>query len=233
MFQRLATATFVLVLQWPFSLVCAFRTSHPLRPQKQQPLLLKLDRTVPSRGTIAKKGATAAPSARRIRMMMRPVASAGHSTRSIPFQSERVSSQQHPMGQTPLLFATSSSSLDNDLNESDNESDNHGDEPVVVAGSGSSSGRVSRWWQSVRSAYTNGSSDGLTFRQRLAKMGLATVLSYGWVSNMSYGVTVSTAWYIFSKRVREMRVSAKEKISCPVLFVIRNAFLPFHLSRSY
>jgi hypothetical protein len=27
-------------------------------------------------------------------------------------------------------------------------------------------------------------------------------LSYGWVSNMSYSVTVSLAWYIFSKRVR-------------------------------
>ena len=36
----------------------------------------------------------------------------------------------------------------------------------------------------------------LTFRQRLAKMGLATILSYGFVSNMSYAVTVSCAWYI-------------------------------------
>lgn len=43
--------------------------------------------------------------------------------------------------------------------------------------------------------------DGLTFRQRLAKMGLAALLSYGWVSNMSYCVTVSLAWYIFSSQV--------------------------------
>ena len=43
--------------------------------------------------------------------------------------------------------------------------------------------------------------DGLTFRQRLAKLGLAVVLSYGFVSNMSYCVSVSAAWYIFSKRV--------------------------------
>lgn len=42
--------------------------------------------------------------------------------------------------------------------------------------------------------------DGLTFRQRLAKMGLAAVLSYGWVSNMSYCVSVSAAWYIFSSQ---------------------------------
>jgi hypothetical protein len=44
--------------------------------------------------------------------------------------------------------------------------------------------------------------DGLTFKQRLGKMGLSMFLSYGWVSNMSYSVTVSLAWYIFSKRVR-------------------------------
>lgn len=42
--------------------------------------------------------------------------------------------------------------------------------------------------------------DGLTFRQRLAKAGLSVVLSYGWVSNVSYSITVSLAWYIFSKR---------------------------------
>jgi hypothetical protein len=44
--------------------------------------------------------------------------------------------------------------------------------------------------------------DGLTFRERLGKMGLAAVLSYGWVSNMSYCVSVSLAWFIFSKQVR-------------------------------
>ena len=35
--------------------------------------------------------------------------------------------------------------------------------------------------------------DGLTFRQKLAKMGLSVLLSYGFVSNMSYCVTVSLA----------------------------------------
>ena len=42
--------------------------------------------------------------------------------------------------------------------------------------------------------------DGLTFRQRLAKAGMSVALSYGWVSNVSYSITVSLAWYIFSKR---------------------------------
>lgn len=40
------------------------------------------------------------------------------------------------------------------------------------------------------------------FRQKLKKMGLAVVLSYGWVSNMSYAVVMSLAWYGFSKKVR-------------------------------
>lgn len=42
--------------------------------------------------------------------------------------------------------------------------------------------------------------DGLTFKQKLAKLGMSVALSYGWVSNVSYSVTVSLAWYIFSKR---------------------------------
>jgi hypothetical protein len=42
--------------------------------------------------------------------------------------------------------------------------------------------------------------DGLTFKQRLAKAGLSVVLSYGWVSNVSYSISVSLAWFIFSKQ---------------------------------
>jgi len=42
--------------------------------------------------------------------------------------------------------------------------------------------------------------DGLTFKQKLAKAGMSVALSYGWVSNVSYSITVSIAWYLFSKR---------------------------------
>jgi len=42
--------------------------------------------------------------------------------------------------------------------------------------------------------------DGLTFKQKLAKMGLSALLSYGFVSNLSYCVTVSLAWFGFSKK---------------------------------
>jgi len=42
--------------------------------------------------------------------------------------------------------------------------------------------------------------DGMTFKQKLAKAGLSVLLSYGFVSNMSYCVTVSLAWFGFSKK---------------------------------
>jgi CDGSH-type Zn-finger protein len=46
----------------------------------------------------------------------------------------------------------------------------------------------------------NKKSDGLTTKERLAKMGLSALLSYGWVSNMSYAVTLSLSWYTHSKK---------------------------------
>lgn len=42
--------------------------------------------------------------------------------------------------------------------------------------------------------------DELTFKQKLSKAGLSVVLSYGWVSNVSYSISVSLAWFIFSKQ---------------------------------
>jgi len=53
------------------------------------------------------------------------------------------------------------------------------------------------WWKNDDSS--------LTTRQRLAKLGLAAVLSYGWVSNVSYAVCLSLAWFGFSKKVRPRR----------------------------
>ena len=46
-----------------------------------------------------------------------------------------------------------------------------------------------------------GTDDGLTFKQRLGKMGLATVLSYGWISNTNAMILVAAAWYVFSVQV--------------------------------
>lgn len=50
-------------------------------------------------------------------------------------------------------------------------------------------------------AFPKKKGDELPLRQRLAKMGLACVLSYGFVSNMNYAITTGLSWFVFSKRV--------------------------------
>lgn len=58
------------------------------------------------------------------------------------------------------------------------------------------------WWGRVKSYFLQTKNDdGLTFKQRLAKMGVATVLSYGMISNLSYAILISLAWYGFSVQV--------------------------------
>ena len=97
---------------------------------------------------------------------------------------------------TMILLATDSAAThsDDDVGSNESETDrsvsNEKEKKKTLA-------------QSIKS-YFSPPDDGLTFRQRLTKMGMAAVLSYGWVSNMSYSVTVSLAWYIFSKRVRSV-----------------------------
>jgi len=44
------------------------------------------------------------------------------------------------------------------------------------------------------------SSDKISTKEMLAKMGLSTLLSYGWVSNMYNCVNVSLAWFTFAKK---------------------------------
>ena len=41
---------------------------------------------------------------------------------------------------------------------------------------------------------------GPTTKEKLAKMGLSALLSYGFVSNMSYAITLSLSWYTHSKK---------------------------------
>mmetsp|Transcript_30022 Transcript_30022/g.36597 ORF Transcript_30022/g.36597 Transcript_30022/m.36597 type:complete len:297 (+) Transcript_30022:58-948(+) len=52
----------------------------------------------------------------------------------------------------------------------------------------------------VKNVFSNKEDDGLTFKQKLGKMGMSALLSYGFVSNMSYAVSVSLAWYGFTKK---------------------------------
>jgi hypothetical protein len=52
--------------------------------------------------------------------------------------------------------------------------------------------------------YFSYKNEGMTSRQRLAKMGLDVFLSYGFVQNVSMTISTSLAWYLFSSRVRLM-----------------------------
>lgn len=45
------------------------------------------------------------------------------------------------------------------------------------------------------------SSENMTTKELLAKMGISFFLSYGFVSNMTYCVSVSLAWFGFTKKV--------------------------------
>jgi len=95
--------------------------------------------------------------------------------------------------------------LDSTLwSSTDDESASDGGEGSAAGEESSEKAKKKSLAKSFRDALTgiNKNDEGLTFRQKLGKMGLAAVLSYGWVSNMSYCVTVSIAWFIFSKRVR-------------------------------
>lgn len=60
---------------------------------------------------------------------------------------------------------------------------------------------LNRWQRLKRKIIpSNSEFEGLTFRQKLTKAGLSVLLSYGWVSNASFAVTFSLAWYIHCKR---------------------------------
>ena len=52
----------------------------------------------------------------------------------------------------------------------------------------------------IKRSFTGSKDDGFTAKERLAKMGLSALLSYGWVSNMSYAISVSLAWFTFAKQ---------------------------------
>lgn len=58
-------------------------------------------------------------------------------------------------------------------------------------------------WKRVKGYFVKDKEDdGLTFRQRLAKMGVATVLSYGMISNLSYAILISISWYAFAVKTK-------------------------------
>ena len=90
--------------------------------------------------------------------------------------------------------SSSSSSIDDDADTSDADASTPSEEKEVSA---SKLTFRERW----EKAFPKREGDELPFRQRLAKMGLACVLSYGFVANMNAGITTGLAWFAFAKRV--------------------------------
>lgn len=135
--------------------------------------------------------------------------------------SSRVLQQPQSLSPRPRMMATSSlhrpsralwmsDNNENDATKSndggDGEKGETGETDIEVKNvdssetTSSTTESLSRWKRIKRRLFPPKEDDGLTFRQRLGKAGLSVALSYGWVSNVSYSVTVSLAWYIFSKR---------------------------------
>lgn len=104
---------------------------------------------------------------------------------TIPVQQHTPKQQQHRRGHTALTQSEQSNTPD-EVVQTEVESE----EKIVNNGL---LNRVKGFFMTK-----NKKDDDLTFRQRLAKMGVATVLSYGMVSNLSYCILVSLAWYAFS-----------------------------------
>jgi hypothetical protein len=101
------------------------------------------------------------------------------------------------------LKATSDDDSDETPLESDKDSETSPETDAAETPSESDvevSEKPSTFRERLKKLWVKDEDDGLTTRQRLAKLGLAAVLSYGWVSNVSYAICISIAWYAFSKK---------------------------------
>lgn len=112
-----------------------------------------------------------------------------------------VSTRSSPPSYTSLSSAPSDDADESSLEEEEKVSDEEElIEVIDVVPTELGTGTPTTHFQRFRKKYFAKQDDGLTFKQRMAKAGLSVALSYGWVSNVSYSVTVSLAWYIFNKR---------------------------------
>jgi len=124
----------------------------------------------------------------------------GRTTTTITETVKSLSQRNH------VFFASTSDSTgnvnsDNEEEEEDDDDDDNNDYTKTVSVSILS--EVPLWKRVVffyKYKKTNDDDDGLTFKQKLANMGLSALLSYGFVSNLSYCVSVGLAWFGFSKQ---------------------------------
>jgi len=136
-------------------------------------------------------------------LVLRRQQSAGTERLSIQAPRNSPSIKPNPCHDQRSHFSPSTSLWSVASADSDEKSDDKGE--VVEA---SDTAVVPAWkrvflfykYNKDGSIKSNDDGDSLTFKQKLAKMGLSVLLSYGFVSNMSYCVTVSLAWFGFSKK---------------------------------
>lgn len=113
--------------------------------------------------------------------------------RSTPtYHSKPIHYQQYSPSSS-RMFITETDIEDKDTSTSSIVEDDSSESTEIVE----STSTTSPWYKNI---FKKKSKDDLSFKQKLAKMGMSVALSYGWVSNMSYTVTVSLAWYGFSKK---------------------------------
>eukprot|EP00555_Chaetoceros_dichaeta_P005484 CAMPEP_0198253364 /NCGR_PEP_ID=MMETSP1447-20131203/3813_1 /TAXON_ID=420782 /ORGANISM="Chaetoceros dichaeta, Strain CCMP1751" /LENGTH=251 /DNA_ID=CAMNT_0043939021 /DNA_START=46 /DNA_END=801 /DNA_ORIENTATION=+ len=93
------------------------------------------------------------------------------------------------------LRSADSSDNEDDTTDADTNADSNNEEGD---GSMTNSNKNTSFLSRIKSYFTSKSDDGLTTRQRLAKLGFAVILSYGFVSNMSAMIFLSLAWFTFS-----------------------------------
>jgi hypothetical protein len=100
---------------------------------------------------------------------------------------------QHPRSlrssQHPKFTPATLSPLFGDVSSDDNEEKSMSEDSATTPG-----------YKKLFAMLKPKSSEKMSSKEMIKKMGLNVFLSYGWVSNMSYCVTVSVAWFVFSTK---------------------------------
>mgnify|MGYP005848597617 CR=1 FL=1 len=110
-------------------------------------------------------------------------------------ENNQFARSQQPRRILPIILSSSTGAAD----ESQELPDDQKDDTELVQ---EDANATLKFWERLQNyMIQRKENDGLNFKQRLAKMGLSTVLSYGMISNLSYAILVSLSWYGFAAKV--------------------------------
>jgi len=118
--------------------------------------------------------------------LQNPLLTTSKSPNQVNFLLPVISAKQHRF----------TSSLSSEVNNEASEVNNEASEVNNDESEKRSKNVITRF----KNLFKDKSAEGLTTKERIAKMGLSALLSYGFVSNMSYCVCVSIAWFGFNKK---------------------------------